>query len=435
MSNIDPNEPPAPAPPAGPTINPPWRLDPLQNPINIQWDISYYLLVWIKTNGFGHTRDGCVTQNVEPLPLNQNFDQEPFNPKVTLSQDASQAGAKEVFKRVDQIIHVDTLLQSTRSDGGYSCTETVNGSFLWPTIGICNPKCFWAAQGGPPENQLCGSEWSCYAWLSCATSHPCCEAAFMTPPATGTCGGGFGGAYAIPDDCPLKIGTLYTCIDVLVAPVMDGISTLKQTSAIYEGVWLIKVPSLTKTTKPMITVTVGGYSCGITVLLYPSTGIKVDSGNTTSTWDAQPPTGRVYVPLNWSSDDNKPPKGPDGKDWPGYPIVGCPAKDVKNALVYWGGVSPDKAIGSRDYKIVITKEKHLTSGVPKPADPPTLYDMSVKDVIAQMYMDDSSAGKPQDHWFGGRYCDVPYGQPFAPILDNDLNRGPNVLIDKDIAVT
>ena len=145
------------------------------------------------------------------------------------------------------------------------------------------------------------------------------------------------------------------------------------------------------------------------------------------------PTGRVYVPLNWSSQDNKPPNGPDGKPWPGYAIVGCPIQDVKNAVLYWGGLGLDYAVGDRTYKFVITKESHLNSPPPPPpTNNPTLFDLSQRDVIVQIYLDDSSSGAPNDQFFSGRYCDVPYGLPFVPLLDPPTNRGPTVKIDQDV---
>jgi len=50
----------------------------------------------------------------------------------------------------------------------------------------------------------------------------------------------------------------------------------------------------------------------------------------------------------------------------------------------------------------------------------------------QIYLDDSSSGAPNDQFFSGRYCDVPYGLPFVPLLDPPTNRGPTVKIDQDV---
>lgn len=413
-------------------IDPPWRLDPLQNIVNVNWGAGVFVLVWVQTTGFGHTRDGCVTQNVAPLPTNKEGDQVQFNPKLELADDSN---AKILYKRVEGIIKVDNTLYSCRIDAGsYTLTDTPGGTYVYNgSNGILSLSGFAAADAHSAPLYLCGGEHTCVEWLTVAQPHPCVEAGFGTNPSPGPCSyGGFEGAYATPDEHPPIVGHTYAIHTITQNATGNALSKIELTSAQYEGIWLIKPPSVSKTTKPLFTVTVGEYACGITVLAYPTKGIKFDGENNVSMWGNQASTGRVYVPLNWSSEDKKPPKAPDGKDWPGYPLVGCPLKDVKNAVLYQGGVSPQAIVsGSRDYKFVITKDKHLKDpsvDAPQDSDPPG-YAQSTADTIVQIYMDDSSAGAPTDddtgdQFYGGRFCDVPYGLPFRNYLDTDKARGP-----------
>lgn len=109
------------------------------------------------------------------------------------------------------------------------------------------------------------------------------------------------------------------------------------------------------------TISCDGFGMGISVYLYPKKGIKVDTSNATWGIFADPPNGRVYFPINWKSPPPPYPLTPDGVEWAGNSSVGGSSAntDVINATLWQISYSVNGDSGS--YPLSVAKVAHLSA--------------------------------------------------------------------------
>jgi hypothetical protein len=204
----------------------------------------------------------------------------------------------------------------------------------------------------------------------------------------------------------------------------------------FEAVFLIKLPGKGQvpTEQPAtttFTVNLGaGYACDLWVQLFPTSGISVDPTNTSDGPEGGSPTGRVYVPLKWTS--GKPPK-----DWDGFSINNFDdLTDVGNATTWQMLFSTVVDSGNQAFRFVFAYASHLTD--------PTTGTATQPDKISEIYLQSPppnglfnvpKPSPPPETIYPGSglifYCDVPYGTVFDARPFGDFQPGPFPLIDSD----
>jgi hypothetical protein len=387
-------------------VNPPWRLDPLQMPVNINWSGGpggNYVLIQF---GVRHVPGDYHASS--PTGSIMSYGSDPINGTecpLTVAIDNLFPGAKLVYQNTNLVItptinyFVYLVLGAT-----FNVTDTPTGpcsgsvynrdealvvitpslpSVVSRSIGYHNAVSHYNGDGGD---------------LFTTAADAAAREASLNGGGPGSIGGASG--YSEPDNVYNFPSGPWTCFDIsgFYAPYVTTTGTFY--SADFKATFVIQLPFGNESPPPSpeipaFSVRTTGYPWSAEILVFPHEGISVDPSNPS-------------FPLKWT--DGSPPHGADGGPWSPF---GTPSTNIKQAYLF--DIFYEDSVGTgttTDYPFAIVVADHLTSD-----PPPSPVNPNVRNSILQIYptfvSTITSFGEGSD-WYVDGYADVPYGTSFKP---------------------
>ena len=403
------------------SINPPWRFDPLQMPVNLSWGAppgGDFVLIQLSAS------QGAATFTASsPTGSASSFDGTEC--PLTVAIGSLFPGAAIVYQNVDLVVTPTTTYQVfLPTDATLQITDTLIGPASSPSPQSRADELATLEAGTPlpPSTTIQVGYRSTLTAYNHFVGNPFATKADADAAALSLNAGGIGsvgaaGQYTIPNGSSPPPPGPWDGFQLVILWVPYVVESGTYYSAKLNATYLIQLPFSVESPAPppeipAFSINTTGYPWTAEISVFPKEGISVDPTNSD-------------LPLKWTN--GSPPLGPDGNPWSPF---GTPSTDIADAFLW--SISYNEAAGtgsSQEYPFAIVVDDHLT--MDPPASP---HNPMVRNSILQLYPTFiSSFITLPSSWGVDGYADVPYGTSFqVPDTWSDLTTpGPLPLIDAD----